>query len=123
MQLSRRRFLIGAPLALGTMLVLAGSSHRKAGKARVIKIEARKFRFAPDLIELTVGESVVLELMALDFAHGFSIPDWKMRTDLVMGKLVRMHLKPEQAGKFAFLCDNFCGSGHEEMNGSIVVKA
>lgn len=123
MQPSRRRFLIGAPLALGSALVLAGTSHRKAGKERVIKVEARKFRFAPDVIELTAGESVVLELMALDFAHGFSIPDWKMRTDLVMGKLVRMHLKPEQAGKFAFLCDNFCGSGHEEMNGSIIVKA
>jgi cytochrome c oxidase subunit 2 len=124
MQPSKRRFLIGAPLALGSALVLAGAVHAKAArKERVIKIEARKFRFAPNLIELKKGEAVVLELTALDFPHGFSIPDWKMRTDLVMGKTVRMRLKPEQAGQFAFLCDNFCGSGHEEMNGTIVVKA
>jgi cytochrome c oxidase subunit 2 len=124
MQPSRRRFLIGAPLALGSALVLAGTVHRKAARQeRVVKIEARKFRFAPNLIELKLGEAVILELRALDFAHGFSIPDWKMRTDLVMGKTVRMRVQPEQAGQFAFLCDNFCGSGHEEMNGSIVVKA
>jgi cytochrome c oxidase subunit 2 len=124
MQPSRRRFLIGAPLALGSALVLAGAAHRQvAAQERVIQIEARKFRFAPDLIELKAGEAVVLELTALDFAHGFSIPDWKIRTDLVVGKAVRVRLKPEHAGKFAFLCDNFCGSGHEEMNGSIVVTA
>jgi cytochrome c oxidase subunit 2 len=124
MQPSRRHFLMGAPLALASALVLAGAAHRKAApKERIIKIEARKFRFAPNLIELKVGEAVVLELTALDFAHGFSIPDWNTRTDLVMGKTVRMRLKPEQVGKFAFLCDNFCGSGHEEMNGSIVVTA
>lgn len=124
MQPSRRRFLIAAPLALGSALVLAGTAHRQvARKERVIKIEARKFRFEPNLIELKAGEAVVLELTALDFTHGFSIPEWKMRADLVVGKAVRVSVKPEQAGKFTFLCDNFCGSGHEEMNGSIVVTA
>jgi cytochrome c oxidase subunit 2 len=124
MQASRRRFLIGAPLALGSVLALAGTAHRKAAAAeRVIQIEARKFRYAPNEIELKVGEAVVLELTALDFTHGFSIPDWKMRADLVIGRPVRIRVKPEQAGKVAFLCDNFCGSGHEEMNGSFIVTA
>jgi cytochrome c oxidase subunit 2 len=39
-----------------------------------------------------------------------------------MDKPVRVKLKPERAGRFGFLCDNFCGSGHEEMAGIIVVK-
>jgi cytochrome c oxidase subunit 2 len=124
MQASRRHFLVGAPLALGSALALAGTIHRKAPRPeRVIKIEARKFRYAPNEIELKVGETVVLELTALDFTHGFSIPDWKMRADLVIGKPVRIRVKPEHAGKIAFLCDNFCGSGHEEMNGSFIVTA
>lgn len=124
MQTSRRRFLVAAPLALGSALVLAGTAHRKAARPeRVIQIEARKFRYAPNLIELKVGEPVVLEVTALDFTHGFSIPDWKMRADLVIGKPVRIRVKPEQAGKITFLCDNFCGSGHEEMNGSFIVTA
>jgi len=29
---------------------------------------------------------------------------------------------PEKAGRFTFLCDNFCGDGHEDMNGVIVVS-
>jgi cytochrome c oxidase subunit 2 len=46
-----------------------------------------------------------------------------IRTDLIPGKAVRVALKPEQAGEFPFLCDNFCGSGHEQMEGKISVIA
>ncbi|RFP21803.1 cytochrome c oxidase subunit II [Duganella sp. BJB488] len=116
--LTKRRLLMCAPLAL----VALGAVQAKA-KERVIKIEARKFRFAPNVIELKKGEAVVLELTALDFPHGFSVPDLKIRADLVMGKPVQVRLKSETAGQFGFLCDNFCGSGHEEMAGTIIVKA
>ncbi|GJJ02113.1 cytochrome-c oxidase [Duganella rhizosphaerae] len=116
--LSKRRMLMCAPLAL----VALGAVQAKA-KERVIKIEARKFRYAPNVIELKKGEAVVLELTALDFPHGFSLPDFKIRADLVIGKPVRVKLKPEEAGQFGFLCDNFCGSGHEEMSGTLIVKA
>lgn len=110
------------PIVFGVGLLLPGATHpAHANEDRVIKIEARRFRFAPDLIELTLGESVVLEVTALDFVHGFSIPEWRIRRDLVIGQPVLLRVKPERAGKFTFLCDNFCGSGHEEMNGSIVV--
>lgn len=116
--LTKRRMLMCAPLAL----VALGAVQAKA-KERVIKIEARKFRYAPNVIEVKKGEAVVLELTALDFPHGFSLPDFKIRADLVMGKPVRVKLKPEEAGQFGFLCDNFCGSGHEEMSGTLIVKA
>ncbi|MBV6323826.1 cupredoxin domain-containing protein [Duganella violaceipulchra] len=116
--LTKRRLLLCAPLAL----VALGAVQAKA-KERVIKIEARKFRFSPNVIELKTGEAVVLELTALDFPHGFSLPDFKIRADLVIGKPVRVKLKPEAAGQFGFLCDNFCGSGHEEMSGTLIVKA
>lgn len=115
---SKRRLLVCAPLALIALGVVQAKT-----KERVIKIEARKFRFAPNVIELKKGEAVVLELTAVDFPHGFSVPDFKVRADLIMGKPVQVRLKPEQVGQFGFLCDNFCGSGHEEMAGTIIVKA
>ncbi len=121
MAISKRQFLSAAPLSLAA-LMLGAVQAKPAKKDKVIKIEARKFRFAPNLIELKKGEAVTLELTAVDFPHGFSIPELKVRTDLVMGKTVQVHLKPEAAGQFAFLCDNFCGSGHEEMAGTIIVK-
>lgn len=92
-----------------------------AQEERVIKIQAKRYAYTPNRIVLRKNEAVVLELTALDFTHGFSIPDWKIRADLLPGLAIRVRLKPESAGEFDFLCDNFCGSGHEEMSGKIVV--
>ena len=125
MQISKRRFMTGVPLALGAVagsVLLAGAAAAKT-KERVIQIEARKFRYAPNLIELKKGQAVVLEFRAVDFTHGFSIPEMKVRADLLQGQVVRVKLQPDTVGQFAFLCDNFCGSGHEEMAGTIIVKA
>jgi cytochrome c oxidase subunit 2 len=44
-----------------------------------------------------------------------------VRTDIVPGKITRLPLTFPRAGKLGFLCDNFCGSGHEEMAGSFNV--
>ena len=94
-----------------------------AAKPRVIRIEARKFSYFPASVTLKAGEAVILELHAIDFAHGFNLPDFKLRADLVPGKAVRVPLRPMEAGRFTYLCDNFCGAGHEEMNGTLVVTA
>ncbi len=119
---SKRRLLLAAPLALGA-LVAAHAGAPASKRARVIRIEAKKFVYTPNRVSVRQGEAVVLELTALDFAHGFSIPDLKLRVDLMPGKTVRLPLKADQVGELTFLCDNFCGSGHEEMNGLLVVTA
>jgi cytochrome c oxidase subunit 2 len=35
--------------------------------------------------------------------------------------VTRLDLHPKEPGVIDFVCDNFCGSGHEEMNGRFVV--
>ena len=56
-----------------------------------------------------------------DFVHGFSVPDFNTRIDLVPGKTFELTLTPNRAGRFVFLCDNFCGDGHDRMTGSLIV--
>lgn len=114
--------VLGGLIGAGTLLSGLSFGAKGAVKERVIKIQARRFVFTPNEIVLKKGEPVVLEISSLDFVHGFSIPDMKIRADLPPGQITRMHLHPQAAGVFDFLCDNFCGSGHEEMNGRLIVK-
>ena len=88
---------------------------------RIVKITAQRFSYSPGEIRLKKGEPVVLRITSLDFMHGFKVPDLDIRVDLPPGKVTEVRLTPEKAGVYDFLCDNFCGSGHEEMNGRIVV--
>ena len=58
-----------------------------------------------------------------DVLMGFSAPDFDTRADIIPGKVARVRLTPDKVGTFTFLCDIFCGSGHENMSGTIVVEA
>ena len=60
--------------------------------------------------------------LAVDFPHGFGLPDFGLRVDQVPGKVVELAFTPDKAGRFHMLCDNFCGEGHDKMSGWLVVS-
>ena len=89
---------------------------------KIVKIVAQRFSYTPNEIVLHKGTPAVLEFKALDFTHGFFVPDLGIRADLVVGQVTQVRLTPEKAGVYDFLCDNFCGAGHEHMSGKIIEK-
>jgi len=91
-------------------------------KTRVIKVVAKKFEFVPSEIHVKQGETVTLEFTAPEVPMGFNLDDFKLRADLVPGKVTTMHLTADKSGSFTFLCDVFCGTGHEEMSGTLIVS-
>jgi cytochrome c oxidase subunit 2 len=111
-------------LLLAGLLALAGGAAAAtlaARQPRTIHVVARRFTFSPSEIHLKRGEPVVLEFTTEDVLMGFNAPDLHARTDIPPGTTMRVSLTPDSAGRFPFLCDVFCGSGHENMNGMILV--
>ena len=127
MTLSRRAMLLHAFAGFAAFLCGrvpgAHAASPAAGQARIIRIEAKRFAYTPNEITVRQGEQVMLELTAIDFVHGFNLPDFKIRTDIRPGMPTRLPLRPTTAGRYTFLCDNFCGGGHESMNGTLIVEA
>jgi cytochrome c oxidase subunit 2 len=114
----RRRLLASGLAAAAGAFALRGFAQEK-----VIRITAKKFEFIPSEIELKKGEPVVLEFTSADVVMGFSLPDFKLRTDIVPGGFTRLSLTPDRVGVFGFACDHFCGDFHEDMTGTIRVVA
>jgi cytochrome c oxidase subunit 2 len=114
--------LLVSILFAGTVIGGAYLALHLASHEQVITVVARRFSFSPSDIALKKGQPAVLEFTSLDFVHGFKIPDLNIRTDLPPGKTTVVRLTPQKAGVYDFLCDNFCGAGHEQMNGRIIVK-
>jgi len=111
-------------LALGSLigaLVYAGAIPFHQPGEKVISITARRFRYEPATLSLRRGEPVILELNSIDIVHGFNLPDFKIRTDVLPGQKRRVRIVPDKVGSFGFHCDNFCGIGHEEMAGILNV--
>ena len=67
------------------------------------------------------GPSEPQQFTAPEVTMGFNLADFNLRADIVPGKVVSLELMPDKTGTFTFLCDVFCGSGHEDMSGTLVV--
>src|SRR4051812_29641045 len=106
---------MGAILAV-LLAVAAGTPEQ------VIPVTARKFEFSPSVIELKVGVPVILEFRSADRRHGFALPDLHVDEQIEAGEVKRIRIVPDKPGTFEFHCSVFCGSGHEEMSGQVVVK-
>lgn len=118
-----RRLLLQATLAGGGALLLRAGLAQSAPEPRRIQLTARRFAYQPNEIALKLGEPVLVEISSLDFVHGMNIPQLGRRLDLVPGRITPLLLTPQAPGIIEFVCDNFCGDGHEEMHGRFIVSA
>jgi cytochrome c oxidase subunit 2 len=120
---SRRLAAAVAACAAANLLYLNLVSAASNAETPAVRIEvaARKFEFGPKEISVKKGQRVTIVLTSSDFVHGFSIPDFNVRADAIPGKTVEISFVANKVGKFIYLCDNFCGEGHDKMSGFIVV--
>jgi cytochrome c oxidase subunit 2 len=122
MKLNKRILLSGVLLASAFSGLVIYTRANAVPAERVIHITAKKFDFSPESITLKKGEPVVLEISSADREHGFNLRAFGVRTNVSPGKVSRIRLTPDKTGKFTFTCDVFCGDGHEEMAGTVVVN-
>jgi cytochrome c oxidase subunit II len=107
-------------LAIGSAAMVVAARGSESDEQQVSML-AMKFDYLPDTVTVKKGKPVVLELSALDRMHGFAVPGLGLRTDIPPGPPTILRFTPEQAGVYSLHCDNFCGDGHEDMVGRIVV--
>jgi cytochrome c oxidase subunit 2 len=114
----RRLLLLSLPAT-----ALAQLSPASGAAPLEVRMVARRFVFEPDTVRARVGQPVLLRIGAPEVPMGFSLPDLHVRSDIVPGKEAQVRFTPTQAGSFGFVCDVFCGSGHEQMQGTLEVTA
>lgn len=121
--LLHRRRLLGAAAATGLVAATGCIGLLAQPKPRNIPIQAKKFSYEPSKLTLKLNEPVIFQLTSADVAMGFSVPDFKTRGTIVPGQMTEVRMTPDRIGEFTFLCDVFCGSGHENMEGTLHVVA
>ena len=105
-------------LALGLVISLAAQQ-----APRVIEVKARKYDFEPSVIEVQQGERVVLRVTSTDRLHGIGIKKFGVNREVPKGQTVDVEFVATTAGTFKVLCTEDCGKGHDDMVGTLVVKA
>jgi cytochrome c oxidase subunit II len=107
-------------LFAGTAWTVGGAAGQDA--PREIDVVARRFAFEPSRIEVNVGERVRLRVVSADGVHGLEIKKFKVKKEIPRGTTpVIIEFTASEAGEFPILCSEYCGDGHEDMQGQLVV--
>jgi len=91
---------------------------------REIAVVASRFAFEPARIEVTEGEHIRLLVSSADGVHGVGIKKFKVEKTVPRGGTqVVVDFVASAVGEFPILCSEYCGKGHDEMTGMLVVSA
>jgi cytochrome c oxidase subunit 2 len=94
---------------------------------KVFEVVARRFAFEPATIEVTEGDRVRLLVRSADGPHGVEIKAFKVKKAVPRAKPgdspVTIEFVASAAGEYPILCSEYCGNGHEDMKGALVVRA
>lgn len=93
-----------------------------SGKTKEFTMVATDFAFTPGVIEVNEGDTVILYITSTDVAHGIAIPEFNVKEELPLGEQKTVQFVADKKGTFNFYCNVYCGDGHREMTGSLVVN-
>lgn len=86
-----------------------------------IRVTMRKFRFGPKRITVQKGQPVKLVVTSADVEHGFAIRELKIKERVEAKQTKVITFNPQQTGRFRIYCSVYCGDGHDDMLGELVV--
>lgn len=84
-------------------------------------ITAKNWEFIPSTITVKKGDKVRLVIKSVDVDHGFALTAFGINKPLKPGETATVEFTADKVGSHSFFCSVFCGSGHRDMKGTLVV--
>ena len=73
-------------------------------------------------LHLPINTPYKFVLRSKDVLHNFTVPQFRVKMDLVPGMTPYAWLTPTRTGRFDIMCEELCGIGHFAMRGVVVVE-
>lgn len=89
---------------------------------RTIHMGVRQYVWEPATITAKKGELVRLIIHNADVLHGLVIPDLGVMEGDIPPEGAVIEFTASKVGTFEFFCSVYCGDGHMEMRGKIVIQ-
>ena len=91
------------------------------GKQWMWKVQHPQGRSEINEIHLPLGKPVQLMMTSQDVIHSFYIPAFRMKQDVLPGRLTSEWFEPSKVGRYHLFCAEYCGTDHSRMGGWAVV--
>lgn len=74
------------------------------------------------ILHLPLDQPAHVLLRSTDVLHNFTVPQFRVKMDLVPGMVTYQWFKPIRAGSYEVLCEELCGVGHFAMRSKVIVE-
>lgn len=95
---------------------ITGNAVKETQNLKEITIDAVRFQYTPNIINLKEGEKVKIIINNIDTPHGIQIPEFNVQGEN------SIEFTPNKKGEFYWYCFVPCGKGHMQMKGKLIVK-
>lgn len=99
-------------------------------QALVVKVTASQWAWSFEYPEygivskelhLPLNKQVVLKMEAKDVIHSFWVPEFRVKQDIVPGRVTELRITPTLSGVYKVRCAELCGTSHYSMEELVVV--
>lgn len=80
-----------------------------------VTMVAARYGFFPPVIDLPVDTPVKFRIASADVLHGVHVPFTNAASMIVPGYVSEFTTSFPKTGKYSFLCNEYCGLGHDSM--------
>jgi len=69
---------------------------------------------------LPVDKQVVLKMQSKDVIHSFWVPEFRVKQDIVPGRVTELRITPTRSGVYKVRCAELCGTSHYAMEELVI---
>ena len=89
------------------------------GKQWMWKAEHPGGQHEINALHIPIGRPVQLTMISQDVFHSFSIPDFRVKREVIPGRYSTVWFNATEAGTYHLFCTQYCGTQHSGMIGQI----
>src|SRR5271154_28948 len=93
------------------------------GKQWMWKAEHPGGQHEINALHIPIGRPVQLTMISQDVFHSFSIPDFRVKREVIPGRYSTVWFQATEAGTYHLFCTQYCGTNHSAMIGEIVAMS
>ena len=91
------------------------------GKQWMWKVEYPGGQREINELHIPANQDVQLLLTSEDVIHDFGLPAFRVKRDVLPGRYEALWLNADKTGSYHLFCDQFCGTDHSSMIGTVTV--
>lgn len=108
-----------------------GEVRRVDPDAMIVNVRAQQFTWSFEYpqygiisteLHLPVDQQVVLKMESADVIHSFWVPEFRVKQDVVPGRVTEYRITPTLEGNYKVRCAELCGMTHYNMENPVIVS-